>query len=86
MKTFAAVIMIIFGPNIFALEIDEKLTTRVVDISESRKTILINRGIEDGLAIGDHAKFFVSTGLPLNKSAVCFASSSIAALPPPDTD
>lgn len=49
--------------SVSSLEIDEKLTLRIVGISNSRKTILINRGIEDGLAIGDHAKFFVSVGV-----------------------
>ncbi len=47
----------------FALEVDERLTLRIVSTSESKKTILINRGIEDGLAKGDHAKFFVSEGV-----------------------
>ncbi len=47
----------------FALEIDEKLTLRILDVSSSKKTILINRGIEDGLVVGDHAKFFKTTGV-----------------------
>ena len=49
--------------HVNALEIDEKLTLRIIDTSESQKTILINRGQEDGLAIGDHAKFYVSAGV-----------------------
>lgn len=49
--------------NAFALEIDEKLTMRIVKTSQSRKTILINRGVEDGLVKGDHAKFFLSIGV-----------------------
>ncbi|MAX65952.1 MAG: hypothetical protein CME66_03360 [Halobacteriovoraceae bacterium] len=52
-----------FISHTFALEIDEKLTLRIVGTSESKKTILINRGIEDGLVKGDHAKFFVSQGV-----------------------
>jgi hypothetical protein len=47
----------------FALEVDEKLTVRLLKTTESRKTILINRGIEDGLENGDHAKFFMSQGV-----------------------
>jgi hypothetical protein len=47
----------------FSLEIDEKLTLRVLKLSDSKKTMLINRGVEDGLAEGDHAKFFISTGV-----------------------
>lgn len=46
-----------------ALEIDEKLTLRFLKVSNSKKTVLINRGSEDGLAIGDHAKFFVTSGV-----------------------
>lgn len=47
----------------YALEIDEKLTGRILKVSQSKKTILINRGIEDGLAEGDHAKFYLSVGV-----------------------
>jgi hypothetical protein len=47
----------------FALMIDEKLTLRILKVSESQKTILINRGIEDGLTEKDHAKFFLTTGV-----------------------
>lgn len=47
----------------FALEIDEKLTTRFVKVSRTKKTVLLNRGLEDGLVVGDHAKFFLTTGV-----------------------
>lgn len=58
------IIFIFLGiPLTQALEIDEKLTLRIINTSESKKTILINRGIEDGIAKGDHAKFFVSDGV-----------------------
>src|SRR3989339_1046449 len=46
-----------------ALEIDEKLTCRVLRLSSTKKTMLINRGMEDGLVVGDHAKFFITTGV-----------------------
>ena len=46
-----------------ALEIDEKLTVRVLGLSGSKKTLLTNRGLEDGLVVGDHAKFFLTTGV-----------------------
>lgn len=46
-----------------ALEIDEKLTTRILSVSSSKKTVLLNRGLEDGLVVGDHAKFFLTTGV-----------------------
>lgn len=53
----------IFCFHAFALEVDEKLTLRIVKVSQSRKTILINRGVEDGLTKGDHAKFFLTIGV-----------------------
>ncbi len=45
------------------LPVDEKLPLRILNISETKKTMLINRGIEDGLAEGDHAKFFIPSGV-----------------------
>lgn len=57
------IIFTLFVANSFALEVDEKLTLRIVNTSESKKTVLINRGVEDGLAKGNHAKFFISTGV-----------------------
>lgn len=49
--------------SVYSLEVDEKLTLRILKISESRKTILINRGSEDGLVEGDHAKFYLTVGV-----------------------
>ncbi len=47
----------------FSLEVDEKLTARIIKTSDSRKTVLINRGTEDGLVEGDHARFMVTAGI-----------------------
>lgn len=47
----------------YSLEIDEKLTLRIIKLSESKKTILTNRGAEDGLIVGDQAKFIDQTGV-----------------------
>ncbi len=46
-----------------ALEVDEKLTLRFLKVSNSKKTVLINRGSEDGLVVGNHAKFFITSGV-----------------------
>lgn len=54
---------IVASLNSYALEIDEKLTMRILKTSDTKKTVLINRGIEDGLAEGDHAKFFNTAGV-----------------------
>jgi len=34
-----------------------KTYTSILKVSNSKKTVLINRGAEDGLVVGDHAKF-----------------------------
>ncbi|MBT3235535.1 MAG: hypothetical protein HN353_06270 [Bdellovibrionales bacterium] len=53
-----------------ALQIDEKLTIRLLKISDSKRTILLNRGLEDGVMVGDHAKFFLTTGVIARAVAV----------------
>lgn len=63
MKILLVLVSIIATTTVFALEIDEKLTLRFLKVSNSKKTILINRGAEDGLVVGDHAKFFITTGV-----------------------
>ena len=57
------IVTFLFSTLSYALEIDEKLTARFLKVSGSRKTVLLNRGLEDGLVAGDHAKFFVTTGV-----------------------
>ena len=54
---------LLFSLNSFALDVDSKLTLRILKTSISKKTILINRGLEDGLVVGDHAKFFLTDGV-----------------------
>lgn len=56
-------LLVLFTLNAFALEVDEKLTARILKVSDTRKTIMVNRGIEDGLAEGDQAKFIVTAGI-----------------------
>jgi hypothetical protein len=61
--------------SVQALEVDEKLTMRILDASVSKKTVLLNRGLEDGLVVGDHAKFFITTGV-IARGVVVKASPS----------
>lgn len=63
MKILLMLLTFIATTSIHALEIDEKLTLRFLKVSNSKKTILINRGAEDGVAVGDHAKFFITSGV-----------------------
>lgn len=62
-KNFLPVLFLFLSMQIFALDINEKLTLRVLKLSVSKKTVLINRGVEDGLAVGDHAKFYLTSGM-----------------------
>ncbi|HLE12204.1 MAG: hypothetical protein A2504_13725 [Bdellovibrionales bacterium RIFOXYD12_FULL_39_22] len=63
LKVFVFFLVMLSAFQLLALEIDEKLTMRILRVSNSKKTILVNRGTEDGLLVGDHAKFFVTTGV-----------------------
>ena len=69
MKQFIFIFCLLIPSMVLALEVDEKLTVRVVKASESKKTVMINRGTEDGLVEGDHAKFIVTAGIVAR--AVC---------------
>ncbi|MFL5783047.1 MAG: hypothetical protein ACJ76H_00475 [Bacteriovoracaceae bacterium] len=61
--------VLVFSFSAFSLEVDEKLTVRILKTSESRKTVMLNRGTEDGLVEGDHARFLVTAGIVAR--AVC---------------
>ncbi|PIP89786.1 MAG: hypothetical protein COW01_07880 [Bdellovibrionales bacterium CG12_big_fil_rev_8_21_14_0_65_38_15] len=63
MKLFLASLLFLSSFYTYGLEIDEKLTVRLLRLSVSRKTVLLNRGLEDGLVVGDHAKFYLTTGV-----------------------
>jgi hypothetical protein len=54
---FALAIILLFSLSAQALENDKRLVVRLLGLSSSKKTILINRGREEGIKIGDHAKF-----------------------------
>lgn len=69
MKIFFGLILVL-SFSAFGLEVDEKLTVRIIKTSESRKTVMINRGTEDGLVEGDHAKFIVTAGIVARASCV----------------
>ena len=72
-KTTFLFLLLMFCSSAWALEIDEKLTLRIISTSNTKKTISINRGIEDGLKQSDHAKFYVSEGVVAR--AVCIKLS-----------
>ena len=63
MTAFLFIFFAFFTSGVLALEVDEKLTLRILKTSDTKKTILINRGLEDGLVADDHAKFFITVGV-----------------------
>src|SRR5690606_28898033 len=72
MKLFLFLALLILN-SAHALEVDEKLTIRILRTSETRKTLMVNRGTEDGLVEGDHAKFITTAGIVAR--AVCIRVS-----------
>ncbi|MDC0255136.1 hypothetical protein OAK75_09555 [Bacteriovoracales bacterium] len=57
-------LFLLFIPLANSLEVDETLTFRILKLSKSKKTLLLNRGSDDGLEVDDHAKFYLtSTGV-----------------------
>jgi len=49
--------------NAFSLPIDSKLSVRILETTQSGKTLLINRGSIDNLNVGDHAKFYITEAI-----------------------
>jgi hypothetical protein len=56
------ILFLLLSPSLSALDIDGKVITRVVGISDTKKTVLLNKGSEDELKVGDHAKFSIPSG------------------------
>ena len=75
MTMFFSSSVLLVSCNTWALDIDEKLTMRFLKVSNSKKTVLVNRGSEDGLVVGDHAKFFITQGV-IARGVVVKASPS----------
>jgi hypothetical protein len=59
-----------FSSSLWALEIDKKLKVTVLGVSASKKTLLVNKGHEDGLTRDNHAKFSLSTGMIFRAVAI----------------
>lgn len=49
--------------NLYSMDIDSKFIARILGVSDSKKTVLLNKGSEIGLKEGDHAKFSLPTGM-----------------------
>ncbi|MBT7609117.1 MAG: hypothetical protein HN576_05140 [Bacteriovoracaceae bacterium] len=55
-KTLLGFLIYITFCSAWGLEDDRRMIVRILSVSSSKKTILINRGREEGVKIGDHAK------------------------------
>lgn len=75
MKLLLLTLTLLLPGLALSLEVDEKLTVRLLRLSRSKKTVLLNRGLEDGLVVGDHAKFFLTSGV-IARGVVAKASPS----------
>jgi hypothetical protein len=53
----------LFMTNVNALEIDSKVLGTIIKVSESKKTILINKGTEQGIRKELHAKLSLPSGV-----------------------
>ena len=65
MTTFCKIVLLflLLFPSLGQAAPELRLVGRVLDVSTSKKTILVNRGKEDGLRIDDHAKFSLPEGI-----------------------
>ena len=57
------VFLVIFNLSTFAIDVDSKILATVIGVSETKRTILINKGTEQGLRKDTHAKFSLPFGM-----------------------
>ena len=77
LKKFAFLFFFLFiVPHSFAvLDLDTKFTARVLGMSDSKRTILVNRGSEHGLGMDQHAKLSLPNGMIARAVVVRIAPS-----------
>lgn len=63
MRSVFTFLFLISLPTQAALKLDTKFVARILGASDSKRTILINRGEEHGLAVDQHAKLSVPSGM-----------------------
>ena len=62
-RLFTLFILSIFLPLHSALEEDTSFKARILGVSDSKRTVLVNRGTEHGLALNQHAKIALPSGM-----------------------
>ncbi len=58
-----------------ALDLDSKFTARLLGVSDSKRTLLVNRGREHGIALEQHAKLSLPNGMVARAVVVRIAPS-----------
>jgi len=58
-----------------ALDLDSKFTARLLGVSDSKRTLLVNRGREHGIALEQHAKLSLPNGMVARAVVVRLAPS-----------
>lgn len=71
----AFVLIFLLINSTFALELDSKVLSTIIKVSESKKTILVNKGSEQGIRKGLHAKFSLPSGVIARGVAVKMSPS-----------
>ncbi len=61
--SFSLFIILVSSSTFAALDLDTKLIARVLGVSDSKRTLLVNRGREHGLALNQHAKISLPSGV-----------------------
>ncbi len=61
-KVLTLIFMILICQKTFALGVENQLILKILSTSSSKRTILINKGQEEGLKVGDQAKFIKKSG------------------------
>ncbi|MBG08743.1 MAG: hypothetical protein CME68_08295 [Halobacteriovoraceae bacterium] len=69
-----AFLIFLIQKNSFSLEVDKKLMFSIINFSKTKRTLLINRGLENGLKKGDQAKFFLDSKRLVARAALIKAS------------
>lgn len=63
MRSVFTFLFLLSLPSQAALKLDTKFVARILGASDSKRTILVNKGKEHGLALDQHAKVSIPTGM-----------------------
>jgi diketogulonate reductase-like aldo/keto reductase len=62
MKSIIVIAVITFSINLaYALDINQELNIHLDKVSNTKKTVLVNVGSDNGINVGDHASFYLNS-------------------------